>query len=222
MRWAYTIFAIVIGVLVAGAGLFAVLGDSAADPTVSDPTTTATSAAASTAPAAATPRQGGAPPMTIDPQKSYVAVLKTDKGDIRIRLRPDLAPKHVNSFVTLAKQGFYNGVTFHRVLPGFVAQTGDPTGTGTGGPGYTVEAEFTNTPFVRGVIGAARSSDPNSAGSQFFITFERAANLDNQYTVFGEVTEGMDAALALTPRDPQRNPNAPPGDKLQSVEIIES
>lgn len=160
--------------------------------------------------------------MTIDPTKTYTAVLKTAKGDITIRLRPDLAPKHVNSFVDLARKGFYNGVTFHRVIPGFVAQTGDPTGTGSGGPGYTVDAEFTSTPFEAGTVGMARASDPNSAGSQFFITYERTPSLDGQYTVFGQVTDGMDVARNVTPRDPSRTPNAPPGDKLLSVEISES
>ncbi len=161
----------------------------------------------------------GATFVSIDPSKSYTAILKTEKGDITIKLRPDLAPKHVDSFVTLARKNFFDGVTFHRVIPGFVAQTGDPTGTGTGGPGYTIEAEFTKTQFVAGTIGMARSNDPNSAGSQFFITYERAPHLDGQYTVFGEVTQGMDVARKLTPREA---PSAPPGDKLIDVEIIES
>ncbi len=164
----------------------------------------------------------GVSPVTIDTSKTYTAVLKTEKGDITIRLRPDLAPNHVQSFISLARDGFYDGVTFHRVIPGFVAQTGDPTGTGGGGPGYTLDAEFSDVPFVAGTIGMARAASPNSAGSQFFITYGRAPSLDGQYTVFGEVTEGMSVALALTPRDPSTRPNAPPGDKLLDVEIIES
>lgn len=161
------------------------------------------------------------PPMTIDPAKTYTATLNTDKGDIVIRLRPDLAPDHVNSFVFLAREGYFDGVTFHRVIPGFVAQGGDPTGSGSGGPGYTLPAEFSNVPYDRGTVGAARTNDPNSAGSQFYITYGRTPNLDNQYTVFGEVTQGMDVADKLTPRDPSRNPNAPAGDKIIGVEIKE-
>ena len=161
------------------------------------------------------------PPMTIDPAKTYTATLNTDKGDIVIRLRPDLAPDHVNSFVFLAREGYFDGVTFHRVIPGFVAQGGDPAGSGSGGPGYTLPAEFSNVPYDRGTVGAARTSDPNSAGSQFYITYGRTPNLDNQYTVFGEVTHGMDVADKLTPRDPSRNPNAPAGDKIIGVEIKE-
>ena len=162
-----------------------------------------------------------APPMTIDPSKTYTATLKTDKGDIVILLRPDLAPNHVNSFIFLSREGYHDGVTFHRVIPGFVAQGGDPTGTGSGGPGYALKAEFTNTLYERGTVGAARSNDPNSAGSQFYITYGRTPNLDGQYTVFGEVSRGMDVADKLTPRDPQRNPNAPAGDKIISVTITE-
>lgn len=161
--------------------------------------------------------QYAAPEQVIDPSKSYTAVLKTEKGDITIKLRPDLAPKHVNSFVFLARQGYYDGVTFHRVIPGFVAQAGDPTGTGSGGPGYTIPAEFGTEPFVAGAIGAARANDPNSAGSQFFITLDDAPHLNGQYTVFGEVTEGMDVALRITPTDGGGAP-----DKILTVEIIES
>lgn len=162
-----------------------------------------------------------APPMTIYPNKTYIATLKTDKGDIVIRLRPDLAPNHVNSFVFLSREGYYNGVTFHRVIPGFVAQGGDPSGRGSGGPGYTLKAEFSNVPYDRGTVGAARTSDPNSAGSQFYITYARVPNLDGQYTVFGEVIQGMEVADKLTPRDPQRDPSAPAGDKIISIEIRE-
>lgn len=132
------------------------------------------------------------PEMTIDTSKTYSAVVKTERGDITLALRPDLAPEHVNSFVFLAREGFYDGVTFHRVEPGFVIQGGDPTGTGSGGPGYTLPGEFGSEPFVRGVLGMARTSDPNSAGSQWFITLGDAHHLDGDYTVFGSVTNGMD------------------------------
>jgi peptidylprolyl isomerase len=164
-----------------------------------------------------------APAMTIDPSKTYTATVKTVRGDFTIMLRPDLAPKHVNSFVFLAKDGYFDNVTFHRVIPGFVAQAGDPLGTGSGGPGYTVPAEFTTSvPYTRGVVGMARTSDPNSAGSQWFVTYADASSLNGQYTVFGQVTSGMDVVDCLTPRDTSKNPNAAPGDKIITITIAES
>lgn len=150
------------------------------------------------------------PEMTIDTSKRYTAVVKTERGDITLELRPDLAPEHVNSFVFLANEGFYDGVTFHRVVPDFVAQAGDPTGTGSGGPGYNLEAEFNSEPFVRGVLGMARSQDPNSAGSQWFITLGDAPNLNNQYTLFGTVTDGMDVVDCIEQ-----------GDGIVTIEISE-
>jgi peptidylprolyl isomerase len=113
-------------------------------------------------------------------------------GRVVIELRPDLAPKHVERIKQLVKEGFYNGLTFHRVISGFMAQTGDPKGDGTGGSKYSdLPAEFSQASFARGTVGAARSSNPNSANSQFFICFEAASHLDGQYTVWGQVTEGM-------------------------------
>ncbi len=188
------------------------------------PRGTATPGATGTAPSSPAARQYATPPaLAIDAQKSYVAVLETDKGVIRIKLLPDIAPQTVNSFVFLARDHFYDGVTFHRVLPGFVAQTGDPTGSGSGGPGYKVPAEFTTSvPYTRGVVGMARSSDPNSGGSQWFVTYGDASNLNGAYTVFGVVTQGMDVVDCLAPRDPSRNPGAPPGDAIITIEIQES
>jgi len=121
-------------------------------------------------------------------------ILTTKYGKVVIRLRPDWAPKHVAQIKTLVKRGFYDGVPFHRVIPGFMAQTGDPTGTGTGHSDLPdIPAEFNNTHFKRGIVGMARSSDPNSANSQFFIMFADGGFLDHQYTAFGEVVSGMDA-----------------------------
>ena len=121
------------------------------------------------------------------------AVITMEKGgEIRIELYPEDAPKTVESFITLAKKGFYDGLTFHRVVPGFVAQGGDPKGDGTGGPGYTLKAEFNKRKHVRGTVAMARSQSPDSAGSQFYICFAPAPHLDNNYTVFGQVTSGMD------------------------------
>ncbi|MEI7988026.1 MAG: peptidylprolyl isomerase [Chloroflexota bacterium] len=165
--------------------------------------------------------------MTIDPKKTYKATLKTQKGDIVIQLFADKAPVTVNSFVFLTKEGFYNGVTFHRVITDFVAQTGDPFGTGVGGPGYRIKNEIdpSLTFGEEGVVGMANSgADTN--GSQFFITYKGipadvVKKLDGNYTIFGKVESGMDVVKKLTPRDPQQNPNAPAGDAIESIEITE-
>ena len=128
-------------------------------------------------------------------------------GDVVIKLRPDLAPGHVERIVELAKEGFYDGVVFHRVIPGFMAQGGDPTGTGMGGSDKPdLKAEFSSQPHVRGVCSMARASNPNSANSQFFICFDDATFLDRQYTVWGEVIEGMEHVDALPKGEPPRNP----------------
>ncbi|NLG51617.1 MAG: peptidylprolyl isomerase [Chloroflexi bacterium] len=161
--------------------------------------------------------------MAIDPSKNYEALIKTEKGDIRIQLYADQTPVTVNNFVFLAREGFYDGVTFHRVLENFMAQTGDPTGTGRGGPGYQFEDEIVDDlkHDSEGIVSMANSG-PNTNGSQFFITFAPQPHLDGQHTVFGKVIEGLDVARSLTLRDPQANPDAPAGDRIISVEIIES
>ncbi len=142
-------------------------------------------------------------------------ILKTNLGDITVRLFSDIAPKHSESFVKLAKDGYYDGTAFHRVIPGFMIQGGDPNTKlpdramhGTGGPGYKIPAEFSSKPHTRGILSAARSSDPNSAGSQFFIMVAPAPHLDNQYSVFGEVTDGMDVVdkIVSLKRDSRDNP----------------
>jgi cyclophilin family peptidyl-prolyl cis-trans isomerase len=162
------------------------------------------------------------PPMTVDPTKQYIATIKTEKGDIVIELLPQVAPMAVNSFIFLANNGWFDGVTFHRVLPGFVAQSGDPTGTGYGGPGYAFDNEI--SPDYKydkeGVVGMANAG-PGSNGSQFFITYDAISSLDGGYTIFGQVISGMDVAKRLTSRDPQQNPDLPPGDKIISVTIEE-
>ncbi len=128
-----------------------------------------------------------------DPQNTVY--LDTKDGRITIRLRPDLAPKHVEQIKALTQRGFYNGIVFHRVIPGFMAQTGDPTGTGAGKSDLpNIPAEFTQTPYKRGSVGMARSQSPNSANSQFFICYEGCGSLTGQYTLFGEVVAGMDVA----------------------------
>ena len=128
-------------------------------------------------------------------------------GDVVIKLRPDLAPGHVERISQLAKEGFYDGVVFHRVIPGFMAQGGDPSGTGMGGSKKPdLKAEFSREPHVRGVCSMARTNNPNSANSQFFICFDDATFLDGQYTVWGVVTDGMDAVDALPKGEPPREP----------------
>ena len=133
--------------------------------------------------------------------------LKLDTGDVEIKLRPDLAPDHVARIGELANEGFYDGVVFHRVIDGFMAQGGDPTGSGMGGSKRpNLKAEFSDEPHVRGVCSMARSSNPNSANSQFFICFDDATFLDGQYTVWGEVTSGMENVDALPKGEPPRKP----------------
>jgi cyclophilin family peptidyl-prolyl cis-trans isomerase len=132
----------------------------------------------------------------LDPQNTII--LETKDGPITIRLRPDLAPKHVEQIKTLTRQGFYNNIVFHRVIDGFMAQTGDPTGTGTGGSQLpNIPAEFSREPFKVGSVGMARAQNPNSANSQFFICYEGCAPLTGQYTLFGEVVSGMEAARKI-------------------------
>jgi len=144
------------------------------------------------------------------------AIIETKFGSIELKFFPDVAPNHVNNFIELAKQGFYNGTTFHRVIPGFMIQGGDPNSKdpdkakhGMGGPGHQVKAEFNEKPHKRGILSMARSANPDSAGSQFFICVKDSPFLDRQYTVFGEVVSGMDAVdkIVSQPRDPRDNPN---------------
>jgi cyclophilin family peptidyl-prolyl cis-trans isomerase len=162
------------------------------------------------------------PPMKIDPLKKYIATIRTEAGDIVLELFPDVAPLTVNSFVFLAENGWFDGVTFHRVLPGFVAQSGDPTGTGIGGPGYAFKNETTpELVFDRKGLVAMANSGPDTNGSQFFITYGPAENLNGSYTIFGEVIEGMDVAESLTPRDPSQGADLPPGDPIITITIEE-
>jgi len=138
---------------------------------------------------------------------SPILIMKLDAGDVTIRLRPDLAPGHVERITTLSNEGFYDGVVFHRVIEGFMAQGGDPTGRGTGGSKLpNLKAEFSKERHVRGVCSMARTPDPNSANSQFFICLDDATFLDGQYTVWGEVTAGMEHVDALPKGEPPRNP----------------
>src|SRR5689334_22636595 len=163
-----------------------------------------------------------APAMAIDPKKDYTATFHTDKGDIVCQLLASQAPVTVNNFVFLAREGFYDGVTFHRVIPDFMAQTGDPTGTGRGGPGYRFDDEPSGLRLrhdSEGTLSMANAG-PNTNGSQFFITFAPTAWLDGKHGVFGRVIKGMDVLRKIRVRDPQRD--SQPGDKIETIEIAES
>lgn len=162
------------------------------------------------------------PPMTVDTDATYLATIETEKGDIVLELFPDIAPLAVNSFIYLVENDWFDGVIFHRVLPGFVAQTGDPTGTGFGNPGYSFRIEVSaDLVFDRAGLVAMANSGPDSNGSQFFITYAPAPNLNGSYTIFGEVIEGMDVVSGITPRDPQQAGDLPPGDVIINIIIDE-
>lgn len=135
-------------------------------------------------------------------------ILETSKGVVEIEMRPDLAPNHVARISELAEEGYYDGIIFHRVIPGFMAQTGDPTGTGMGGSGTKLDAEFTDYPYREGTVGMARTMDPNSADSQFFICFDGCGHLTGQYTVWGQVTSGMDAIKEINEGQPPAEPDS--------------
>jgi cyclophilin family peptidyl-prolyl cis-trans isomerase len=170
------------------------------------------------------------PPLTIDPNKTYTATIKTDKGDVTVQLLPKEAPETVNNFVFLAKDGFYNGSTFYRVVTDpktnelVFAQAGDPTGTGSGGPGYDLTPEQTTEPFTAGVLAMAKPNEagaPNN-GSQFFFTLRDEPTLEGKDTVFGKVISGLDVLKSLEPRDAQQQKDPPPGTRIDSITINES
>lgn len=161
-----------------------------------------------------------APSGTLDTTKSYKAVLHTEKGDLTVELYAADAPMTVENFINLAKEGFYDGTTFHRVIPDFMAQGGDPTGTGRGGPGYTFRDEFSSRRHdSKGVLSMANAG-PNTNGSQFFITFAATPHLDGKHTVFGKVVDGTDVLDRISERDPSRA--AEPGDRIERISIEES
>jgi len=177
-----------------------------------------------------TPREGGTvqknydtqPALTISPSNRYVATFETERGNIVVELFPTDAPRTVNNFVFLARDGFYDNSTFHRVLPGFMAQGGDPTGTGRGGPGYRFNDEFSsNLRHDKPGILSMANAGPNTNGSQFFITYSATPQLDDRHSVFGKVIDGMDALNSLTPRDPTKGPSQP-GDTLLCITILET
>jgi cyclophilin family peptidyl-prolyl cis-trans isomerase len=159
--------------------------------------------------------------MQIDPKKEYRAIFRTSVGEFEVKLYADLAPRTVNNFVFLVREGFYNGTTFHRVIRSFMAQGGDPSGTGSGGPGYRFEDEF--HPKLKhdsaGILSMANAG-PNTNGSQFFITFAPTPHLDGKHSVFGKVIRGMEIVQAIPERDPSRAKT--PGARIEAIEIREA
>lgn len=177
-------------------------------------------------PVAAEPEVLEEEPMSVEQLENTVVDLNTSKGTISIKFFPDIAPNHVRNFVQLAKEGFYDGTKFHRVIPGFMIQGGDPNTKsgnpatwGTGGSGRNIDAEFSKTPHRRGIVSMARSANPNSASSQFFIVVADSNFLDNEYSVFGEVISGMEVAdeIVNAPRNAQDRPNDPV--EIESVKV---
>lgn len=160
------------------------------------------------------------PPMIIDTSKHYTAIIETVKGNITLELFAKDVPVTVNNFVFLAREGFYNNCTFHRVIPGFMAQGGDPTGTGAGSPGYYIPNEISEHNHVEGALSMANAG-PNTNGSQFFITYAPRHHLDGNYSVFGQLIDGMDVLRSLTPRDPAQLPDYK-GDTIIRITIEES
>ena len=227
---AFYLAGIVVMVLSLGGVIFATEctagapGAPAATPTA-EPEPAATAEATPTAAAADAPgddaivRSYGSPPaLAIDAGAGYEAVIRTERGDIRLELYADEAPGYVNNFVFLARNRFYEGLTFHRVVPGFVAQGGDPTGTGFGDPGYELEEERNSLPFDAGVISMAKAGSRVN-GSQFFITLAPTPHLADDFTAFGRVIGGLEVLAALSPRDPATASG--PGDVILRIEIIE-
>ena len=158
------------------------------------------------------------PPLALEPGKRYSATVEMEKGGtITVDLFAEAAPETVNAFVFLAREGYYDGVTFHRVIPGFMAQGGDPSGSGSGGPGYTLPDEINEHKHEDGMIAMAKTAAPDSAGSQFYFTLAPQPHLDGVHTVFGKVREGLEVVRAITPREP--GPSAPPGDAIKTVTI---
>ncbi len=199
----------------------AACGGADPQPPTPTPTTPQQPTAPSQNPGATMPQQYNAPPpITIDQNKSYSATFKTEKGDIIVELFDDKAPATVNNFIFLAREGFYNNTTFHRVLQNFMAQGGDPTGTGRGGPGYRFPDEF--HPDLKhdkpGILSMANAG-PNTNGSQFFITHVPTPHLDNHHAVFGQVVQGLDILMNISLRDPQTATTD--GDRIHTIEITE-
>lgn len=194
---------------------------AAAEPTAAEPTSAVPTAGGAMPTLIGTKTYSSAPPFLIDVTKTYLATVKMAKGgEFVIRLFPDKAPITVNSFVFLARQGYFDGTTFHRVLQDFMAQGGDPIGTGAGGPGYQFVNEDSDLTFDKAGVVAMANSGRDTNGSQFFITFSDQSYLNGGYTIFGQVISGMDVVNAITLRDPDKHPDFQ-GDVIESITIEE-
>jgi len=219
--------------MIVAAAFVLVIGCSSNDAQSADNTAQAsgktTAQAPAAKPAAATtgnPYYDSLAQMThpIRDEKNPIVTIRTDFGDMVCELYRDVAPAHADSFVALTKKGFYNGLTFHRIIDGFMIQGGDPKGDGTGGPGYSLTAEFSELPHADGTLSMARSNDPNSAGSQFFVCLGRAAFLDRKYTVFGQVLKGYDTLhkIGKVPVTAFRGENSKPAETVYMREVFVS
>lgn len=227
----YKIFALIgVIVLVVGLGISALFSRSFNSTTANNGSTRGEGVIRTTPEAGSTTETGAqdtikrypaAPAMVIDTSKQYTATIETEAGEIKVELLPEKAPEAVNNFVFLAQDGFYDGVTFFRVIPGFVAQAGDPTGTGSGGPGYTIPFERTEQPVEQGTLAMAKpdSADAPNNGSQFFFALDRIPTQDGKATVFGRVTDGLSVLEQLSAHDPH---DPDPGLRIQSVTVSES
>jgi peptidyl-prolyl cis-trans isomerase B (cyclophilin B) len=190
-------------------------------PAVEQPAPAPAAPTAPAAPAAALTKP--ADQLTPEEMEKLQAVIETNQGTIKFKFFPKQAPNHCRNFIKLAQTGFYNGLIFHRVIPGFMIQGGDPNGNGSGGPGWTVNAEFSDLPHLKGTVSMARRADPNSAGSQFFICLEPRPDLNGKYTVFGQVSEGQDAVdkIGATQTGAQDRPLEPQVMKKVYIEEIQ-
>jgi peptidylprolyl isomerase len=216
------VITIVLGLLIVAAVIWMIIASrpTSSPAAIAAPTSTVANNNA-TAPTVIPMQFSTPPPMQIDVNKQYFATVKMAKGgEFVIQLYPDKAPITVNSFVFLANKGFFNGTTFHRVLEGFMAQGGDPTGTGTGGPGYSFVNEKNDLAFDKPGVVAMANAGPDTNGSQFFIMFGPYNLSEDDYTIFGQVISGMDVVNGLTRRDPQQNPTYA-GDAIESITITE-
>jgi len=230
VRLFYIIMAIGAAGLVLGSFSSGLFGTTQGRTPQQEPTPAPTPAEASPTPLetppattpAPTRRYSAPPPLTIDTAKRYFVTVKTEKGDVRLELLPQEAPQAVNNFLFLARDRFYDGLTFHWVLPGFAAQAGDPTGAGSGGPGYNLAFEKNNLRHDAGVVAMAQVSQGLTlSGSQFYITLSPQLHLDGRDTVFGRVVSGLEVLSQLPARDPQKDPSAPPGVKILGMLVQE-
>lgn len=218
VRFLFRLF--IITVLISTGLMAMACGESEPEPSPSPATSPSPKPSPESAPEVNIMKWDSPPKMIIDTSKKYTAIMETEKGTLVLELFAKDVPTTVNNFVFLAREGYYDGSTFHRVIPGFMVQGGDPTGTGGGNPGYKFEDEFTSHGHDAGTLSMANAG-ANTNGSQFFICYTPQHGLDGKHSVFGQLVEGMDVLESITPRDPSQNPQFE-GDKIIRVTIEES